>query len=60
MTGGGFGGAIVALVREDRADDVAGAVVDRARDRWPGHDVTALRCQAVDGAGLVSDRGPRR
>jgi galactokinase len=54
MTGGGFGGAIVALVREDRADDVAGEVVDRARDRWLDHEVTALRCAAVDGAGLTS------
>jgi galactokinase len=54
MTGGGFGGAIVALVREDRADDVAREVVDRARRRWPDHEVTALRCTAVDGAGLSS------
>lgn len=54
MTGGGFGGAIVVLVRDDRADDVAGEVVDRAHARWPDHDVTALRCAAVDGAGLSS------
>jgi galactokinase len=54
MTGGGFGGAIVALAPEDRADDVAGEVVDRARGRWPDHEVAALRCAAVDGAGLTA------
>ncbi|WP_052665617.1 galactokinase [Nitriliruptor alkaliphilus] len=54
MTGGGFGGAIVALVPVDRADDVAAEVVDGARARWPQREVVAHRCSAVDGAGLLT------
>jgi galactokinase len=54
MTGGGFGGAIVALVPVDRADEVAAEVLDRARARWPQREVVAHRCRAVDGAGLVT------
>jgi galactokinase len=52
MTGGGFGGAIVALVPTAIADDVATEVVERARSRWPAHEIVAHRCEAVDGAGL--------
>lgn len=53
MTGGGFGGAIVALVPTASADDIAAEVVERATARWPDHQIRALRCRAVDGAGLA-------
>jgi galactokinase len=36
MTGGGFGGCVVALVPADRAEQVRGAVTERfTRHRWP-------------------------
>jgi galactokinase len=57
MTGGGFGGAIVALVPAARADDVADEVLAGARRRWPTREVVAHRCRAVAGAGLVSAPG---
>ena len=46
MTGGGFGGAIVALVEHERAHDFAGDVVDRSR--LPG--AAAYVTRAADGA----------
>ncbi len=59
MTGGGFGGSVVALVAADRADAVAEEVVaayGRAQHRATA---TAYRCQAADGAAEVgrSDEG---
>lgn len=48
MTGGGFGGAIVALVETDRADDVAEGVV-RDYER-PGRTATVHHCRAAAGA----------
>ncbi|MGB6576282.1 MAG: hypothetical protein WBF34_00025 [Streptosporangiaceae bacterium] len=36
MTGGGFGGCVVALVPADRAEQVRSAVTERfSRHRWP-------------------------
>jgi galactokinase len=54
MTGAGFGGAIVALVREDLVDVVARRVVDGYGDAHPTRTATALRCRAADGAGEVT------
>ena len=50
LTGGGFGGAIVALVDEDRVETLAGIVRDGYRVR-AGREATVSRCVAVDGAG---------
>jgi galactokinase len=50
MTGGGFGGSIVALVDTEQADRFADAIVDTASDK-----TSAFVCSAVCGAGeLVS------
>jgi galactokinase len=50
MTGGGFGGSIVALVDADRADEIGRAVVDEYARRHPGRRGEALVCRASDGA----------
>ena len=50
MTGGGFGGAVVALCAADRADAVLGALTYRKPDGTPP---LVLRETACDGAGLV-------
>jgi galactokinase len=50
MTGAGFGGAIVALVRDDLVDDVAREVVDGYARAHPARIASVLRCQAADGA----------
>jgi galactokinase len=50
MTGGGFGGAIVTLVRDGEVDGVVEEILGRARQRWPDHAVVAHVCSAVDGA----------
>jgi galactokinase len=53
MTGAGFGGAIVALVRRDLADAVGRRIVDGYADAHPGRSATVHRCRAADGAGEV-------
>ena len=50
MTGGGFGGAVVALCPADRADAVLDALTYRKPDGTPP---LVLRETACDGAGLV-------
>lgn len=50
MTGGGFGGCIVALVEEDRADEVAGEVLDGYARRSPSRTATPYLCHAAQGA----------
>jgi galactokinase len=50
MTGAGFGGAIVALVREERADEVAAGVVDGYRRAHPQRTATVHHCRAAEGA----------
>ncbi len=50
MTGGGFGGAVVALCRADRADAVLDALTYRRPD---GSAPLVLREAACDGAGLI-------
>ena len=49
MTGGGFGGSIVALVEQERADAVARRVVSEYRRRY-GERGRAYVCAASDGA----------
>jgi galactokinase len=51
MTGGGFGGAIVALAHTDDADSVGAAVTRAYARRCPGRAATVHRCEAADGAG---------
>ena len=50
MTGGGFGGAVVALCRMDRADAVLGKLTYRKPD---GSAPLVLRETACDGAGIA-------
>jgi galactokinase len=54
MTGGGFGGAIVALVPTERREEVADAVLDGYRSRHPDRRATAHHCRAAAGAGEVT------
>lgn len=49
LTGGGFGGAIVALVEKDRIGAIAGAV-EAEYERRTGHKGTAYQCEIGDGA----------
>jgi galactokinase len=49
MIGGGFGGSVLALAREDEAGDLAAAVTRRYADR-PGREATPYVCASVDGA----------
>ena len=52
MTGGGFGGCVIALVPADRADAVGAAV--RSAVRAAGYDEPAItRTFAADGAGAL-------
>ena len=53
MTGGGFGGAIVALARADDAEALAGRVAERYAVR-SAHRATAFVCRAADGARRLS------
>ena len=50
MTGGGFGGAAIALVVEDRLKEVAEVVESRYRGRFPDREPALYRCAAADGA----------
>ena len=54
MTGGGFGGAAIALVPEDVADQVGAAVLDGYRQRFPGRDGAVHLCHAAEGARRIS------
>lgn len=54
MTGGGFGGAAIALVAEDRAVEVGEAVMAAYRRRFPQADGALHRCRAADGARRIS------
>jgi galactokinase len=49
LTGGGFGGAIVALVAREAAA-TAGAAIAAAYERASGHHATVLPCDLADGA----------
>jgi galactokinase len=49
LTGGGFGGAIVALVEQDRIGAIGSAIEAEYKSRT-GHDGTAIPCQIGDGA----------
>ena len=52
MTGGGFGGSAIALVRADEADAVAGAVRNRFVERgW--REPAAFAVTASEGAGRI-------
>jgi galactokinase len=53
MTGGGFGGAIVALVRQDLVEATGRRIVDGYADAHPDRTATVHRCRAADGAGEV-------
>jgi galactokinase len=50
MTGGGFGGAIIALAPSERAAEVGEAVLATYRRRFPDRVGVVHRCQAADGA----------
>jgi galactokinase len=50
LTGGGFGGAIVALVRDEILDAVAAAVAAEYPKRFPQRIATVHRCRAAEGA----------
>lgn len=50
MTGGGFGGAIVALVPRDRQDEIASAITRGYTRACPGRRATVHHCTAAEGA----------
>ena len=50
MTGGGFGGSVVALVPVERAREVAGRVLDGYGPRRRGRGAAAHHCMAAAGA----------
>ena len=52
LTGGGFGGSVVAICPEERVDEVASATDPYARRT--GRVAKAIRCRAADGAQLPS------
>lgn len=54
MTGGGFGGAAIALVAEDRAAEVGGVVMAGYRQRFPRSEGQVHLCRAADGARRLS------
>jgi galactokinase len=51
MTGGGFGGAIVVLVPDDRAQALGESVLETYRNRFPATSPSMHVCHASDGAG---------
>jgi galactokinase len=55
MTGGGFGGAIVALVPTERSDEVGAAVLAEYADRHPDRRAAVHVCLAAEGAGEVTE-----
>ena len=50
MTGGGFGGAAIALVVEGQLQEIAGVVEERYRRRFPEREPALYRCVAAEGA----------
>ena len=54
LTGGGFGGAIVALTTKDFAAHLAAEVLGRYQRRHPDLQATALICEPADGARELS------
>ncbi len=52
MTGGGFGGCAVALVRAESADDFAAITAERYGERT-GREPSVYVCHATDGAAVV-------
>ncbi len=55
LTGGGFGGSVVALVEAGRSDEVA-AELSRAQSAHVGRETDAFVCRLADGAALVNAR----
>ena len=53
MTGGGFGGCTVNLVREENAEEFSSKIAERYRDKT-GISSQVYLCRAEDGAGQVS------
>jgi galactokinase len=53
LTGGGFGGCVVAVCAEERADAIAETATRRYRERT-GCVPTVFVCRAVDGAGPLA------
>ncbi|MBW3620024.1 MAG: galactokinase, partial [Actinobacteria bacterium] len=53
MTGGGFGGSVVALVPEECVDEVVVETLRRYRQHHPSRTAVAHRCRASDGAGRI-------
>jgi galactokinase len=51
MTGGGFAGCAVAIVRSDDADAFATTVIDRYR--FDGHTAHVWGCDAAAGASVI-------
>ncbi|MFA9432238.1 galactokinase [Egicoccus sp. AB-alg2] len=49
MTGGGFGGAIIALVHHDRVDAVEKTIRDGYGTAFPQHPLQIHRCRIADG-----------
>lgn len=54
MTGGGFGGAAIALVIEDDAGQVGAQVLDHYRRRFPQREPHIHVCHAADGARRIT------
>ncbi len=50
MTGGGFGGSVIALVPVERAAEVEDAIRDGYRHDFPQHRLELHGCRAADGA----------
>ncbi|MBS3941166.1 MAG: galactokinase [Actinobacteria bacterium] len=50
MTGGGFGGAVIALVREELVEPVEAALADGYERDFPTRRLQVHRCRAADGA----------
>jgi galactokinase len=53
LTGGGFGGAIIALAPRDQADVIGERVLEGYARRYPDRAAAAHVCQAADGAGRI-------
>ena len=53
MTGGGFGGCIVALVPQDLVPQVEAAIVEKYPAASGGLEATIYVCQASAGAGQL-------